>query len=67
MREGKIVADGEAKKILTNSDLLAMASIVPPQVAQIFLELADLGFPRNVIDVYEAREILFKRLGKATR
>ncbi|MCJ7423853.1 energy-coupling factor ABC transporter ATP-binding protein [Candidatus Bathyarchaeota archaeon] len=67
MREGKIVADGEAKKILTNSDLLTMASIVPPQVAQIFLELADLGFPRNVIDVYEAREILFKRLGKATR
>jgi len=67
MREGKIVADGEAKKILTNSDLLAMASIVPPQVAQIFLELTDLGFPRNVIDVYEAREILFKRLGKATR
>ncbi|MBX5328217.1 MAG: ABC transporter ATP-binding protein [Candidatus Bathyarchaeota archaeon] len=64
MREGEIVADGEARKILTNLDVLTQASIVPPQIAQIFLQLSDLGLPSNIIDVYEAREILLKALEK---
>jgi len=60
MRGGKIVADGEARKILTDPEILEEASIVPPQIAQIFINLSDLGFPKDVIDVYEAREILLK-------
>jgi energy-coupling factor transport system ATP-binding protein len=71
MREGKIIADGEAKNILTNPDILSAASIVPPQIAQIFLELSDqlpnLTLPRTVIDLYEAREILLKILENGTR
>ena len=62
MRDGKIVADGEARQVLTNSEILTQASIVPPQIAQIFQQLTDLGLPKNVIDVYEAREILLKAL-----
>ncbi|MGB9740807.1 MAG: energy-coupling factor ABC transporter ATP-binding protein [Candidatus Bathyarchaeia archaeon] len=64
MREGKIVADGPAKEVLTNQELLAYASIVPPQVTQIFLKLSDFGLKKDVIDVYEAREILLNLLGK---
>jgi len=60
MRGGKTVADGEARKILTDPEILEQASIVPPQIAQIFINLSDLGFPKDVIDVYEAREILLK-------
>jgi hypothetical protein len=63
MRGGKIVADGEARKVLTNPEILMQASLVPPQIAQIFLNLSDLGFPKEVIDVYEAREILLKTFG----
>ena len=62
MRGGKIVADGEAGKVLTTPETLNQASIVPPQIAQIFIQLYDLGFPKEVIDVYEAREILLKAL-----
>jgi energy-coupling factor transport system ATP-binding protein len=62
MQGGKIVADGEARKILTNPEALAQASIVPPQIAQIFLQLSDMGLPNNIIDVYEAREILLRKL-----
>jgi len=62
MTEGKIVADGLAENILTDEALLTKASIVPPQVAQIFLQLADLGFPANIIDVYQARDVLLKLL-----
>jgi energy-coupling factor transport system ATP-binding protein len=62
MREGKIVADGEAKEILTNEEVLTQASIVPPQIAQIFMQIPSLELPKNIIDVYEAREILLKIL-----
>ncbi|MBS7615973.1 ATP-binding cassette domain-containing protein [Candidatus Bathyarchaeota archaeon] len=66
MRGGKIVADGEARKVLTNPEILEHASIVPPQIAQIFIQLSELNldFPKDVIDVYEAREILLKTLGR---
>lgn len=71
MREGKITADGEANKILTNPEILTAASIVPPQIAQIFLELApqlpELELPKDIIDVYEARGILLKALEKKNR
>ncbi len=58
MLEGEITADGEAQKILTDTETLEKASIVPPQIAQIFLRLPELGLKENVIDVYEARRIL---------
>jgi energy-coupling factor transport system ATP-binding protein len=71
MQDGKIVADGEAAQILTNSELLATASIVPPQIAQVFLELTkqlpQLALPKDVIDIYEARRILLKILENETR
>jgi energy-coupling factor transport system ATP-binding protein len=66
MREGKIIADGEAKNILTDPEVLNAASIVPPQIAQIFLELSDqmpnMTPPRKIIDLYEAREAILKML-----
>ncbi|MEM3672770.1 MAG: ABC transporter ATP-binding protein [Candidatus Bathyarchaeia archaeon] len=64
MRDGMIVADGEAKKILTNTEILYNASIVPPQITQIFIQLRDLNLPQEVIDVYEAQEILLNHFGK---
>ena len=62
MTGGKIVADGVAEEILTNEKLVTTASIVPPQITQIFLQLADLGLPTNVIDIYQARNVLHKYL-----
>ena len=71
MREGKIIADGEAKNVLTDPNALNAASIVPPQIAQIFLELADempnVASPKTIIDVYEAREAILKMLRDGAR
>ena len=67
MREGKIIADGEAGKILTDREILAQASIVPPQIAQIFLELPTLNLPKDVINVYEAQKILLNLLEKGAK
>ena len=55
MREGKIVADGEGKDILTNPEILEQSSIVLPQIAQVFTHLNVPGLPKNVIDIYEAK------------
>jgi len=60
MANGRIVADGKAEEILTNPRLLAEASVIPPQVTQIFMELEHLGFSREVVDLYEAREIIIE-------
>ncbi len=62
MKEGKIVADGGGKEILTSPDVLAQSSIVLPQIAQVFMQLESLGLPRDVIDIYEAKEIFLKAL-----
>jgi energy-coupling factor transport system ATP-binding protein len=62
MRQGKIVADGEGKNILTDPQLLEQASIVLPQIAQIFTRLEGLGLPKNIIDIYEAKTLLQKVL-----
>jgi len=62
MREGKILADGQGKQILTNPALLEQASIVLPQIAQIFKHLTTQGFPVNIIDIYEAKNLLMEKL-----
>ena len=67
MLDGKIVADGQAKTILSDPDLLTRASVVPPQISQIFLQMPELDLPKDVIDVYEARDILLKFLEKNLR
>jgi energy-coupling factor transport system ATP-binding protein len=62
MQDGKIVADGPSKVILTDSEVLQRSSIVLPQVAQVFSHLSELGLPKNVIDLYEAKTLLLQRL-----
>ena len=64
MREGKIVADGDGKKILTNTIALTQSSIILPQIAQVFAHLGSLGLPKDVIDIYEAKEIILQAYGR---
>lgn len=62
MQNGQIVADGEAKKILTNPEVLLHASILPPEIVQIFLQLPGSLQSQKIIDIYEAQETLLKIL-----
>jgi energy-coupling factor transport system ATP-binding protein len=63
MRDGQVIADGEGKEILTNSNLLRESSIVLPQIAQVFCKLDALGFPKDIIDLYEAKRVILKAKG----
>ncbi|MCL1977972.1 MAG: energy-coupling factor ABC transporter ATP-binding protein [Candidatus Bathyarchaeota archaeon] len=62
MRGGKIVADGIAKDILTNSKLLEESSIVLPQITQIFTKLSPLGLPTDIIDINEAELTILSKV-----
>jgi len=62
MRDGKIVADGNGKEILTNPQVLEESSIVLPQIAQVFSALNSSDLPKDVIDIYEAKKLLLKKL-----
>ncbi|MGD6810207.1 MAG: energy-coupling factor ABC transporter ATP-binding protein [Candidatus Bathyarchaeia archaeon] len=61
MRDGKIVADGIAKDILTNPKLLEESSIVLPQIAQVFSKLSPLGLPADIIDIDEAEKVILSK------
>ncbi len=67
MREGKIVADGIAKEILTNPKLLVESSIVLPQIAQVFTKLAPLGLPADIIDLEEAKTAILNKAKEGKR
>ncbi len=67
MKEGKIVADGVGKEILTDPSMLELSSIVLPQIAQVFIKLEGLGLPKDVIDIYEAKALLLKKAQEARR
>jgi xanthine dehydrogenase YagT iron-sulfur-binding subunit len=55
-----LAIQAEGKDILTNPEALAQSSIVLPQIAQIFKQLAPLELPKDVIDIYEAKDMLLE-------
>jgi len=61
LSHGKIVGDGPATSILTNRNLLDEASLTMPQIATLMESLSDLGSPREIVDVYSARDYFATR------
>ena len=62
MSQSRIIADDSARDILTNYDILSKASIISPQITQLFRQLSDLDLPPNIIDLYEAKQWIVDRL-----
>lgn len=64
MAGGRIVADGEANKVLTDPELVNQVSLVLPEISRIFINLGEIGLPRDIVDIYEASKVLLEALGK---
>ncbi len=58
MSRGNVTSDGAASEVLTDPEKVLAASLVRPQITQLFQSLSDLGLPGNVIDLYEAERLL---------
>jgi energy-coupling factor transport system ATP-binding protein len=62
LSHGKIIADGPAAQILTNTQVVEQASLVMPQIASLMKNLKDLNPPPNIIDAYSAGGFLSGKL-----
>lgn len=62
LSHGRIIGDGTAAKILTDSALVEKASLVMPQISSLMGTLQDLAPPSDIIDAYSAREFLSTKL-----
>ncbi|MGD2200159.1 MAG: energy-coupling factor transporter ATPase [Candidatus Bathyarchaeota archaeon] len=58
MADGRIIADGSTKEIMTDIQALEEASVSPPEITKVFRELSRYGLPPDVVDVDEAVELL---------
>ncbi len=62
LSKGRIVAQGDADRILSKDDLVEKASLVKPQMSRLFSRLAKYGLPGDVVDVHRARMLLEEKL-----
>jgi len=67
LSKGTVIADDAATKILTNDELLAQASLVRPQIAELMHQLPISGKTLDIIDAYAAREFLVPKLREAVQ
>ena len=56
LSKGTVIGDDIASKILTNDEMLAKASLVRPQIAELMHQLPISGKSPDIIDAYAARE-----------
>ncbi|HZY94949.1 MAG TPA: ABC transporter ATP-binding protein [Candidatus Bathyarchaeia archaeon] len=64
LSKGRIVAQGNADRILSKDDLVEKASLVKPQMARLFGRLKEYGLPGEVVDVHRARLLLEDRFSE---
>ncbi len=62
MAQGKIVADGSAKKIMTDAEALKKCSVAPPEVTKLFSKLTEYGLPEDVLGVDEALDLITRKV-----
>lgn len=58
MSKSRIIANGPAREVLTDWDTMHRASIIPPQINQLFNQLSYLNLPQDIIDLYEAKRVI---------
>jgi energy-coupling factor transport system ATP-binding protein len=62
MAQGRVIADGPTKRIMTDKKSLEDSSVSPPEVTKLFSKLNPFGLPPDVVDVDEAIELLTKKM-----
>ncbi|MEM3702110.1 MAG: hypothetical protein QXH93_05240, partial [Conexivisphaerales archaeon] len=60
LKDGKIIADGDSKKVLSDQFLLAKSNLIPPQINLLAKKLRDINVPEDIIKVEEMVEFLQK-------
>lgn len=64
MAQGRVVADGPTREVLTNREALELAHVKPPQITRVAQRLSHLGIPPDVMTVDEMLRAIFGALGR---
>lgn len=64
MSAGSIIAQGTARQVLTDVELVKRGGLLLPQVTEVFRSLEELGFPMDVLDVSEAEKFIQHRFSE---
>jgi energy-coupling factor transport system ATP-binding protein len=62
--DGQILLDGPTREVLTQVELLDRTYVKPPPITQLFIQLAEQGFPTDVHTLGEAQTILSHALSE---
>jgi energy-coupling factor transport system ATP-binding protein len=62
MGGGEVLADGSPQEVFGRAEILKKAFLKPPQIIQLAINLADLGFP-NIIKVDDMEKEVIRRIG----
>ncbi len=57
LTDGRLIGDGETKKIMKNTSLLAQAHVLPAQIPELALKLAQIRNGHDFADVYTIEEM----------
>jgi energy-coupling factor transport system ATP-binding protein len=64
VNDGRILADGPTRRVLSDATLLERAYLRPPQVTRVAQRLAEFGIAQDVLTVAELRAELIAALGR---
>jgi len=66
MAGGRIVADGPSKQVLTKSNILDIAGLLPPQITQLSLKINEVkkAFPKDLTTPDELASYILQNMGK---
>jgi len=62
LKDGRVIADGPSKIVLSDVQLLAKSNLMPPQINLLAKRLKDLNVPQDIIKVDEMVEFLQSRV-----
>ncbi len=61
LKDGKVLAEGSTRDILSQPDLLIKSNLIPPQITLLAEKLSDIGIPKNVIKSEELSKYICEK------
>lgn len=62
LKDGKLLAEGPTREILSQPELLIKSNLIPPQITLLAEKLSDLGVPKNIIKSEELSKFICEKV-----
>lgn len=62
LKDGKLLADGKTKEVLSHPELLIQSNLIPPQITLLAQKLNGFGIPKDIVKTIELSEYIYKNI-----